>query len=121
MAVKSVFHFLNHELVEFVFSLPSEFKIHDGWTKWLLRKAFEKRLPHETVFRKDKVGFEPPQKSWMEQDAVQEQINESKKTLMDHRILRASVLDKKNQPHEAYAADNIHWRYLVAGQLLRRL
>ena len=31
--------FLSHELVEFIFSLPSHFKIRNGWTKWLLRKT----------------------------------------------------------------------------------
>ncbi|HLX90484.1 MAG TPA: asparagine synthase (glutamine-hydrolyzing), partial [Puia sp.] len=30
--------FLSHELVQFVFSLPSSFKIRQGYTKWLLRK-----------------------------------------------------------------------------------
>ena len=37
--------FLNHELVEFVFSLPSQLKMHEGWTKFLLRKAMDKKLP----------------------------------------------------------------------------
>src|ERR1051326_1879748 len=30
--------FLSHELVEFLFSLPSNFKIREGWTKWILRQ-----------------------------------------------------------------------------------
>ena len=37
--------FLNHELVEFLFSLPSKFKIRNGYTKWLLRQAMKNRLP----------------------------------------------------------------------------
>jgi asparagine synthase (glutamine-hydrolysing) len=111
--------FLSHELVEFIFSLPSKFKIHNGWTKWILRKTVEKKLPAETVWRKDKVGFEPPQKSWMEHELVKDYLHESKKNLVRKNILKSSVLDKKNQPHEAYAADNIDWRYLVAGQLVK--
>lgn len=111
--------FLSHELVEFIFSLPSHFKIHNGWTKWILRKAVEKKLPAETVWRKDKIGFEPPQKSWMEHTLVKDYLHESRKTLVNKKILKVSVLHKKNQPHEAYAADNLDWRYLVAGQLLK--
>ena len=111
--------FLNHELVEFIFSLPPQFKIHGGWTKWILRKAFEKKLPSETVWRKDKVGFEPPQKSWMEHAIVRDYIHESKKNLVAKKILNPAVLAKTNQPHEAYAADGKDWRYLVAGQLLK--
>ena len=111
--------FLSHQLVEFIFSLPSHFKIHNGWTKWILRKTVEKKLPAETVWRKDKIGFEPPQKSWMEHVLVKDYLHESKKNLVNKKILNASVLSKKNQPHEAYAADNLDWRYLVAGQLLK--
>jgi asparagine synthase (glutamine-hydrolysing) len=111
--------FLSHELVEFIFSLPSSFKIYKGWTKWILRKSMEKKLPPEIVWRKDKIGFEPPQKSWMEHKLVQDYIHESKKELVNKNILKPSVLNKKNQPHDAYAADNFDWRYLVAGQLMR--
>jgi asparagine synthase (glutamine-hydrolysing) len=111
--------YLNHELVEFIFSLPSSFKIHNGWTKWILRKSVEEMLPAEIVWRTDKVGFEPPQKSWMKNDRIQDYIYESKKNLVTRRILNSSVLSKKNQPHDAYAADNLDWRYLVAGQLVK--
>ena len=111
--------FLSHELVEFIFSLPPQYKIHDGWTKWILRKGVENKLPPETVWRKDKIGFEPPQKSWMENSLVKDYIHESKKNLVAKKILKPAVLNKKNQPHEAYAADNLDWRYLVAGQLLK--
>ena len=69
--------------------------------------------------RKDKVGFEPPQESWMAHPPVDDLIYESKKILVKKKILSASVLAKKNQPHKAYAAENSDWRYLIAGQLLR--
>jgi asparagine synthase (glutamine-hydrolysing) len=57
--------FLDHQLVEFLFSLPSHYKIRNGWTKWLLRQDMKDRLPQEIVWRKNKIGFEPPQKQWM--------------------------------------------------------
>lgn len=52
--------FLSHELVEFVFSLPSSYKIHEVWTKAILRYSLSDILPSEIVWRKEKVGFEPP-------------------------------------------------------------
>ena len=58
--------FLSHELVEFCFSLPDSYKLNLGWTKFILRKAFETSLPYEVCWRKEKVGFEPPQLEWME-------------------------------------------------------
>jgi asparagine synthase (glutamine-hydrolysing) len=106
--------FLNHQLVEFVFSLASNFKIRNGWTKWLLRKTMEKELPAEINWRKEKVGFEPPQKKWMEQPAVQEIIINAKKKLVDENILKPEVLNKKIQYSSSVDPDNFDWRYLAA-------
>ena len=57
--------FLNKDLVEFCFSLPDDYKLNNGWTKLVMRKAFESVLPHEVAWRKDKIGFEPPQNDWL--------------------------------------------------------
>src|SRR5688572_10534790 len=46
--------FLSHELVSFLFTLPSNFKIRNGWTKWLQRQAMAGQLPDPIVWRKDK-------------------------------------------------------------------
>ena len=53
--------YLNPEFVQFVFSLPSKYKIKEGYTKHLLRKLMDHKLPHSIVWRTDKVAFEPPQ------------------------------------------------------------
>lgn len=116
-AVEVRLPFLDHSLVEFLFSLPSQFKIHQGWTKWLLRKSVENALPGEIVWRKDKIGFEPPQKIWMEEKMVQDAITNSKQKLVNQKILSASVLDKKIKPHSAYAANNQDWKYWSASYL----
>jgi len=110
--------FLNHELVEFLFCLPADFKIHDGWTKWLLRKAMNKKLPAEIVWRSDKVGYEPPQSQWMQQKTVQDYIHEAKKKLVNNRILKHTSLNKKVIPLHAHDADNFDWRYLSAAQII---
>jgi len=61
--------FLSHKLVEFCFSLPIEYKLNMGWTKYILRMSIDNFLPKEIVWRKDKIGFEPPQKEWLNSDA----------------------------------------------------
>ena len=104
--------FLNHELVEFVFSLPSHFKIRQGWTKWLLRKAMENEMPAEIVWRKDKIGYEPPQREWMQEAGMQEAIIHAKEKLVKEKILKKEILSKKNQPHDANAVESYDWRYL---------
>lgn len=52
--------FLSHQLVEFLFTLPSNMKVNDGWTKWIMRETFNDLMPKEITWRKDKIGYEPP-------------------------------------------------------------
>ncbi|MEO6719727.1 MAG: asparagine synthase (glutamine-hydrolyzing) [Ferruginibacter sp.] len=110
--------FLNHELVEFIFSLPAKFKIHDGWTKWLLRNALKNKLPDSIVWRSEKVGYEPPQYAWFQNKELQEYVHESKRKLVNNRILNTSVLNKKVKLLKAHDADNFDWRYLCAAQII---
>lgn len=110
--------FLNHELVEFVFSLPSQLKMHAGWTKFLLRSAMNTKLPGEIVWRKDKVGFEPPQKQWMQEPALQEYIREAKQKLISAGILTKKTIDKKIEPKAAYEDKSYDWRYLCAAHII---
>lgn len=89
--------FLNHELVQFIFSLPSAYKVNDGWSKYVLRKSMEGTLPDEITWRKDKIGYEPPQKKWMEHPVMKEQINDFKSDLVKDRILNAKAELTKDQ------------------------
>lgn len=57
--------FLSKDLVEFCFSLPDDYKLKMGWTKFIMRKTFDKNLPSNVCWRKEKVGFETPQESWL--------------------------------------------------------
>lgn len=111
--------FLFHELVEFAFSLPARFKIRNGWTKWLLREAMKERIPQEIVWRKDKIGFEPPQQIWMQQQKVQDIIHQAKELLVKEQILKPEVLRQPVTPLPAHAAANNDWRYLSASLLFK--
>lgn len=110
--------FLNHELVQFIFSLPANLKIHDGYTKWILRKSMQAKLPDEIVWRKDKVGFEPPQQQWMQHAQVQEYMHESRRKLVKSGILKSNVLNKPVHANSAHSANNYDWRYLCAAQFM---
>lgn len=106
--------FLQHELVEFIFSLPADFKIRNGLGKWLLRQSMQDYLPEVIVWRKDKVGFEPPQQQWMQNPALQEKIQEAKKLLFRKDVLDPAILKHKVQPQGAHEAGNYDWRFLSA-------
>jgi asparagine synthase (glutamine-hydrolysing) len=109
--------FLSHELVEFIFSLPANFKIRQGWTKWLLREAMKNKLPESITWRKDKIGFEPPQKKWMENKRVQDAIHEARKKLVAEKVLKPEVLQKPIRTQASHEADNYDWRYLSSSLL----
>lgn len=110
--------FLDHHLAEFLFSLSSNFKIHNGFTKWLLRKAMDNKLPEAIVWRKEKVGYEPPQLNWMENKTMQDFIHEAKKKLVGEKILQPKILNKKIIAKPAHAENNYDWRYLCAAHII---
>lgn len=49
--------FLDHRLVEYIFSLKSEYILHNGFTKYAYREAMKGVIPESVRCRKDKVGF----------------------------------------------------------------
>lgn len=110
--------YLNHELVEFIFTLPSHFKIHHGFTKWLLRMVADPLLPAEIVWNPLKTGYEPPQKQWMEHPALRERMVESRHKLVQAGILDAKAAERPIKARGAYEADNYDWRYLCVTQML---
>lgn len=68
--------FLDYRLVEYTLSTPSEHKIRNGETKYILREAMKGILPEIIRKRKDKIGFETPQDKWFRTQDFQTLINE---------------------------------------------
>jgi asparagine synthase (glutamine-hydrolysing) len=61
--------FLDHRLVNFVVNLPTELKIHRGWTKYILRAALPE-MPAALRWRRDKQGFLVPEQLWLKRELV---------------------------------------------------
>lgn len=110
--------FLYNGLVEFVFALPSSFKIKGGFTKWILRKSIEQMLPSEIIWRKGKTGYEPPQEQWMKTGFMKQLIEDAKRKLADAHVLDSAIIKKPVKPMPAHSADNFDWRYLSAAAIL---
>ena len=52
-------------LIEYLFSVPSSYKIRQNYSKYLLRTAMKDVLPEAIYARKDKLGFATPEKHWL--------------------------------------------------------
>lgn len=96
--------FLYHPLVEFIFSINPDFIYSNGKTKSILRKAMDGVLPEGVGSRTDKIGFAPPQKSWLDNPLVEQRVLDAEKYLKSlgfeisndkFRNLATSVLLKK--------------------------
>lgn len=59
--------FLDYRLVDFVYSLPTSYKLRNGFTKAILRDSMEGILPDSVRLRRSKLGFATPERRWMEQ------------------------------------------------------
>ena len=60
--------YLDYRLVEYLLNAPTDLKLFKGWTKYLMRVAYESALPEAITWRKDKQGFTNPQEEWLKSD-----------------------------------------------------
>ncbi len=63
--------FLDHEVVDYVFSLPENFKIDGKMRKKILQDTFRELLPPE-LYQRPKKGFEMPLLDWLKNSLGQE-------------------------------------------------
>ena len=77
------------------------------------------RLPEDIVWRKDKVGFETPQKNWMAEPLMKEYLHAAKEKLVAEKYLDKKVLGHIETPVEIHAPNNEAWRFISAAQLIK--
>jgi asparagine synthase (glutamine-hydrolysing) len=57
--------FLDYRLVEYVFRAPDALRIQDGLGKRVLRVAARGAIPEQVAVRRDKIGFNTPEATWL--------------------------------------------------------
>lgn len=85
--------YIDYRLMEFLATVPEIYKMHNGWTKFIARLAFDGKLPNEIVWRKDKLGYPDPDQIWLMQN------RNGCKDWADHQIITHSMfydIDKDN-------------------------
>jgi len=66
-SIESRVPFLDRALAEFTLALPEDWLVgNDGSSKRILRDAMRGMVPDQVLQRRDKVGFETPEREWEE-------------------------------------------------------
>ncbi len=81
--------FLDYEVVNFVFTLPGEFKINNKMRKRILQDAFRDILPRQ-LYNRPKKGFEVPLLKWFRTE-MKSLINDD--LLSEEFVLQQGVFD----------------------------
>ncbi len=89
---------LDHELVELAARIPARLKIKGLTRKYILKKAAEKWLPRQIIYRK-KAGFSAPLRAWLRRDLremVEDLLSETninRRGYFDYREVRRLIDD----------------------------
>jgi asparagine synthase (glutamine-hydrolysing) len=92
--------FLDYRLVEFIESLPQNLKLNGFTGKYLHKKALEKWLPKDVIYRKKK-GFANPLEDWFRtgmQDYLEEYLlgSDSASTIFfDQKFIRQMLINDR--------------------------
>ena len=105
------------DLIEYVFSIPADYKIHKGWSKYLLREAMRDVLPAAIYNRTDKLGFATPQTAWLmaENAMMKSKIGDLQSLDTERMVDAKKLLDNwqrifSSSAHRA--SQDFAWRYM---------
>lgn len=109
--------FLDPRLVEFVFSLPLEYRIHDGWTKWILRRSLSETLPAQVCWRRSKLGFPTPERRWLAQGSpqIRRVLEHARGSQLATFVRRDALARAAEQPDGEIASTPGIWRLFGLG------
>jgi len=104
--------FLDNDVVEFARRLPRQLKMQRGQQKYLLKRAFQSVLPHETLNRRKK-GFGIPLARWLRRLPIPEEMDTVPG--IDPQVMR-----RRWHRHRARRQDNRHavWCWLTLHHFL---
>lgn len=114
---------MDHPLVEWLASLPSDLKVRGGEGKALLKEAMESSLPHEVLYR-PKMGFAVPLGRWF-RGPLRERVRQAVlgSTLADTGFFDRRALSHMVEAHESGRRDysSSMWILLMFEAFLRNV
>jgi asparagine synthase (glutamine-hydrolysing) len=120
-SVESRVPFLDYRLVEYVMSLPEEYRIHEGVTKRVLREAMTGSLPERVRMRMDKMGFYTAEEHWIQHESPEVFRQLLKGAVQDSKgVLKREVLDKLDRMLAGEETPSaLVWRWIIFGRWMR--
>lgn len=113
---------LDHELVEWIATLPSDFKLKNGEGKAVFKKSLEGRLPHDILYR-PKMGFGVPLAKWFRNE-LKDKIRKSvlSERMMDSGFFNPDMLHHLVDQHQNGLRDYSAplWTAMMFDQFLSR-
>jgi asparagine synthase (glutamine-hydrolysing) len=107
--------FLDHRVVEFAWSLPLDFKLRNGVTKWPLRELLYRHVPRELIER-PKIGFGVPIAHWLRGP-----LRDWAEGLLDESRLRQESFFSHTRIHQKWSehlSGKRNWHYLLWNVLM---
>lgn len=117
-SIESRVPFLDYRLVEFVLSLPEEYRLCMGTTKRVLRSGLDGVIPDRIRDRRDKMGFVTAEEDW-----VRAQYTDQFRALLEsavgstHGLLKEEVIEEFERVlsgQEEYSS--LLWRMICLGR-----
>ncbi len=113
---------MDHQLIEWLATLPSNLKINGGEGKYVFKKAFEPLLPNDILYR-SKMGFSVPLASWL-RGPLAERMRESvlSPRMLDSGYFNEATLRTLMDQHQSRQFDHSTalWMLIMFDAFLRQ-
>jgi len=84
----------NWNLVNFLVALPTKFKLHNGWAKFIQRKLMSQNalIPKEIIWNPNKIGLDTPREKWLNEDFYNFIVETLSDATFVHKIVNTQKL-----------------------------
>ncbi|VVT03868.1 Asparagine synthase [Sphingomonas sp. EC-HK361] len=114
---------LDHRLIEFAATLPASMRLRRGEGKWLMKKAMERYLPRDILYR-PKMGFVTPVSTWFRAALADEAAGLSRsRTLVDTGWFDMAAIGRLAEQHRSGRAEHGRtlWQLVMLERSVKRL